>query len=133
MDRLSRLPIPRTLSYRVWLLTLPSALISFERRQKVPKLPIGKWRLSGIPVIAGGVGLIVWATREHGKIPYSGPGSQLTSRPATAGGIAILASVALLLRSAILAGYSAALLLGSGTDAVTLEDPDLEGIVPIGR
>jgi hypothetical protein len=133
MNRLQRLPIPRRLSYRVWLLTLPSALISFERRQKVPKLPIGKWRLSGIPVLAAGVGIIVWATRQSGRISYSGPGAQLTRQPATAGGIVALAGVALLLRSAVLAGYSAALLLASGTQAVTLEEPDLEGFVPTNR
>ena len=99
----------------------------------MPQLPIGKWRLSGIPVLATGIALTVWATRENGKIPYTGPGSQLTQKPATAGGIVALAGVALLLRSTVLAGYSGALLLASGTDAVALEDPDLEGFVPGNR
>jgi protein-S-isoprenylcysteine O-methyltransferase Ste14 len=133
MNRLQNLPIPRRLHYRVWLLTLPSALISFERRQKVPKLPIGRWRLTGIPILAAGIGIIVWATRESGRISYSGPGSRLTKQPATTGGIVVLAGVALLLRSAVLAGYSAALLLASGTEAITLEEPDLEGFVPTNR
>jgi len=107
--------------------------MSFERRQKVPKLPIGKWRLTGIPILAAGIGIIVWATRESGRISYGGPGSRLTANPATTGGIVALAGVALLLRSAVLAGYSAALLLASGTEAITLEEPDLEGFLPTNR
>jgi hypothetical protein len=34
-----RLGFPRRLSSRLWLITLPSALVSFERRTDVPKLP----------------------------------------------------------------------------------------------
>jgi hypothetical protein len=131
MERIKGIRVPRRLSYRVWLLTLPSALISFERRQKVPKLPIGRWRFAGAAVVAAGLGLIVWGTRGEGvQIPYSGPGSQLTQKPGAAGGIVVLAGIALLLRSAVLAGYSAALLLASGTDALTLEEPDIDDIVP---
>lgn len=130
MDNL-RARIPRRLSYRVWLLTLPSALISFERRQNVPKLPIGKWRYTGAAAIAAGLGLIILGTRGEGvKLQYSGPGSQLTDKPGTAGGIVLLAGVALLLRSAVLAGYSGALLLASGADAMTLEEPDVDDLVP---
>ena len=118
----------------MWLLTLPSALISFERRQKVPKLAIGKWRMSGIPIIGAGLGLIILGTRGEGvQIPYAGPGSQLTQKPGATGGIFILAGVALLLRSAVLAGYAAALLLGSGTHAVALEEPDIDDLVPGSR
>jgi hypothetical protein len=134
MNRLQKLPIPRKLHYRVWLLTLPSALISFERRQKIPKLPIGRWRFTGAAVVAAGLGLIVLGTRGEGiQIPYNGPGSQLTQKPGAAGGIMIIAGVALFLRSAVLAGYSVALLLGAGTRAVTLDEPDIDDLVPINR
>jgi hypothetical protein len=130
MDNI-RSHIPRRLSYRVWLLTLPSALISFERRQKVPRLPIGRWRLSGVPVLAAGLGLILLGTRGEGlKIDYDGPGSQLTQKPGAAGGIVILAGLALLLRSSVLAAYSAALLLASGSDAMSLDEPDIDDLVP---
>ncbi len=43
MDFLERV-LPRRLSSRVWLISLPSALVSFEKQQKMPKLPIGRAR-----------------------------------------------------------------------------------------
>ncbi len=128
-----KLPIPKHLSSRIWLLTVPSALISFERRQKVPQLPIGRARLAGIPIIAAGIAVILWATRENGKIPYSGPMSELTEQPATAGGIIAVAGVAVLLRSTALAAYTAALVFMTRSEQMTLEDPDLEGFIPGGR
>jgi hypothetical protein len=129
-----RARIPRRLSYRVWLLTLPSALISFERRQNVPKLPIGKWRLCGIPVVAAGLGLILLGTRGEGiKLDYDGPGSQLTQKPGAAGGIVLIAGLALLLRSSILAAYSAALVLASESDAMELDEPDVDALLPGNR
>ena len=127
-----RAKIPRHLSYRVWLLTLPSALISFERRQSVPKLPIaGRWRLSGVPVLAAGLALILLGTRGEGaRLDYSGPGSQLTRNPGTAGGIVMLLGLAVLLRSSVLTAYSAALILASGSNAMTLEEPDIDNFTP---
>ena len=72
MDFLERLPIPRHLSSRVWLVSLPSALVSFEKRQKVAKMPIGGLRFLGLPVVAAGVGLAIGGTRfrvdAHGLV-----------------------------------------------------------------
>jgi len=134
MDLLERIPIPRHLSSRVWLVSLPSALVSFERRQKVPKLPIGAVRYVGIPLVAAGLGLAVWARRRNGAaIDYSGPMSHLAKRPATAGGIVALAGVSLLTRSAVLAAYALGLALAASTDTVTIDDPDLEGFLRLGR
>jgi hypothetical protein len=135
MDNL-RAKIPRRLSYRVWLLTLPSALISFERRQNVPKLPIGRWRLSGVPLLAAGLALILLGTKGEGirvRPDYTGLGSQLTQKPGAAGGIILLAGLALLLRSSVLGAYSAALLAASGSDAMSLEEPDVDALIPGSR
>jgi hypothetical protein len=130
MEFLDRLPIPRHLSSRVWLVSLPSALVSFERRQKVPKLPIGPARLIGVPLIAAGIGLAIWARRRGDAVTaYEGPMSNLARQPATAGGIIALAGVALLMQSAVLAAYSLGLVLASETDALTIEEPDLEGFL----
>jgi len=50
-----RLGFPRRLSSRLWLITLPSALVSFERRTDVPKLPgTGSRALGGMLLAAGG-------------------------------------------------------------------------------
>ena len=38
MSILDRLPVPKRLSARLWLITLPSAVVSFERRSRLPRL-----------------------------------------------------------------------------------------------
>lgn len=130
MELLQRLPLPRRLSSRVWLVTLPSALVSFERRQKVPKLPIGNGRYLGIPLIAGGAALAIWAWRRPGtSIAAKGPLARLGRRPATAGGIMVLSGVSLLLRSAVLAVYSIALVYAAGSDLVTIDDPRVDSFL----
>ena len=64
MDLLKRLPIPKRLAARVWLLTLPSAVLSFERRQRIPRLPVGRGRLIGLPLAAaGGCSAYPWRRR----------------------------------------------------------------------
>jgi hypothetical protein len=133
MDLLSRIPIPRHLTSQLWLVTLPSALASFERRQKLPKLPIGAARYAGIPLIAAGAGLAVWARRKDAKIPYDGPMSHLAERPATTGGIVVLAGVSLLTRSAVLAAYAVGLVFASGSHSVKIDEPDLAGFLRLGR
>ena len=59
MEFLKHFPFPRRLASRVWLLTLPSGLISFERRQSIPKLPIGRGRFVGLLLIAAGAAVTV--------------------------------------------------------------------------
>lgn len=123
MDFIERLPIPKHLSARVWLVSLPSALVSFERRQGVPKLPRAV-RFLGVPLIAFGVALALWSWRNPGKsIRYNGPASQLSRKPATAGGILALAGVAIFMRSLVLAAYSVAIAFAATTERIAIDDP----------
>lgn len=134
MDFLERLPIPRRLSSRVWLISLPSALVSFEKQQKVPKLPIGKGRLLGLPLVGLGAALAVWAWRRPGAtIAYNGPASHLARRPATAGGILVLAGTSLFLRSLVLAAYALGLIMITQSGQIAIEDPELDGFIGRGR
>ena len=133
MDLLDRIPIPRHLTSQLWLVTLPSALATFERRQKLPKLPIGAARFAGIPLIVAGAGLAIWARRRNAKIAYQGPLSHLAERPATTGGIVALAGVSLLTRSAVLAAYAVGLVFASGSGSLTIDEPDLAGFLRLGR
>jgi len=134
MDFLERLPLPRKLSSRVWLVSLPSALVSFEKQQKLPRLPVGRARLLGLPVVVLGVALAVWAWRRPGAaIAYNGPFSHLARRPATAGGILVLAGTSLVLRSAVLAAYALGLALVTQTGQIEIEDPELDGFMGRGR
>ncbi len=71
MELLKRFPLPRRLAARLWLLTVPSALLSFERRQRLPKLPIGRGRLFGLLLLAAGVALALRG-RQAGPRPRSG-------------------------------------------------------------
>ncbi len=124
MKFLERLPIPRRLSSRLWLITLPSALISFERRSDVPRLPAGGLRLLGLPLVAGGLALGLFAHRQpNTSIAYGGPLAPLSRQPATAGGLLALAGVAVLLRSLVLTAYALGLAVAVGTSAVEVEEP----------
>lgn len=123
MDFIDRLPIPRRLSAKVWLLSLPSAVVSFERRQEIPKLPRGL-RFLGLPLIAFGVALALWGWRSsEARIPYSGPGAQITRSPATTGGLLALAGAAFLLRSLALFAYTAAIVAAATTERVAVDEP----------
>lgn len=134
MDFLERLPFPRKLSSRVWLVSLPSALVSFEKQQKMPRLPIGRGRLLGLPLIGLGIALAVWAWRRPGAtIAYRGPFSHLARRPATAGGILVLAGTSLFLRSAVLAAYALGLAVVTQTGQIEIEDPEPDGFMGRGR
>ena len=121
---LDRLNLPRHLSSRLWLLTLPSALISFERRQNGPKLPIGVLRFGGIPLIAAGLALGVWSWRNpHASMQLSGPAERLSSQPATLAGLLVIAGAGLLLRSPVLVLYSLGLAAAASTEAINVDEP----------
>src|SRR3990172_9341179 len=113
MELLQRVPLPRRLSPRLWLISLPSTLVAFERRQRLPKLPIGRWRFLGIPLIAAGLGLWAWAWRR----PEASPGlyryTRWTRGPSITAGLLVLTGVAILVRSLLLVIYSLALALAA--------------------
>jgi len=122
MEFLQRLPFPRRLPSRLWLFSLPSALISFERRQRLPRLPIGRWRFLGVPLIGAGLGLWAYARR----CPQTAPFRECTRRtggPGVTAGLVVLAGAALLLRSLVLALYTLALALAASSRAITIEEP----------
>jgi hypothetical protein len=134
MDFLERIPIPRRLSSKVWLVSLPSALVSFEKQQKMPKIPLGQGRLIGLPIIGLGAALVAWAWRRPGAtVAYNGPFSHLARRPATAGGILVIAGAGLFLRSVVLASYALGLAVVTQTGQVEIEDPELDTLIGRGR
>jgi len=121
---LDRLNLPRRLSPRLWLLTVPSALISFERRQNVPRLPIGALRFTGIPVIAAGLALGFWSWRNpRSTIQLPGPAQPLAEQPATIAGLLVIAGAGLLLRSPVLVLYSLGLAVAATTETIAVDEP----------
>lgn len=121
---LDRFNIPRHLSSRVWLLTLPAGLISFERRQNVPKLPIGALRFAGLPLIAAGLALGFWSWRNpNARIQLAGPAERLSSQPATIAGLLVIAGAGLLLRSPVLVLYTLGLAAATSTDTLEVDEP----------
>ena len=121
---LERLNLPRRLSPRLWLFTLPSALISFERQQRVPKLPIGTLRLAGIPLVAAGLALGFWSWRNpRATIQAPGPAQHLAAQPATVAGLLVIAGAGLLLRSPVLVLYSLALSVAATTQTIAIDEP----------
>lgn len=123
MTVLERLPIPRRLPPRLWLLSLPSALLSFERRQRLPRLPAGRWRLLGLPLIGAGIGLWAWAWRQPRPFAPLEARPRWRNRPSTVGGLLLLAGSALLLRSLLLALYTLGLTLAVCTNVIAVEEP----------
>jgi hypothetical protein len=119
-----RLGFPRRLSSRLWLITLPSALVSFERRTDVPKLPGTGSRAVGGLLLAAGVGLGIFSMRQPDtSIAYDGPLAPVVTRPATMAGLAGLAGAAFILRSTTLLLYSLGLACAGGSGQVALEEP----------
>jgi len=108
--------VPKRLSSRLWLITLPSALISFERHSDPPKLPIGRARYFGFLLIAAGVGLTFREASQDDRTPDAT--SLIAASPATVGGLLALTGVALLLRSLLLALYSVSLTVAAGTGRI---------------
>jgi hypothetical protein len=119
-----RLHLPRRLSSRIWLLTLPSALFSFERRQAVPKLPIGVFRFAGIPLIVAGVALGAWAWRNpNASIRYRGPATQLVEHPGTIAGLLVVGGAGVMLRSAVLVLYALGIAVAASTETLDVDEP----------
>ncbi len=128
MELLKRFPLPRRLAARLWLLTVPSALLSFERRQRLPKLPIRRGRFFGLLLLAAGVALALRG-RQAGPPPSERTGvpARFLQRPAVAGGLLALTGVGLLTRSLVLIAYALGLAFALSRDAVELEEPQLPG------
>ncbi len=128
MELLQRLPFPRRFAARVWLLTLPSALLSFERRQRIPRLPIGRGRLLGLGLIAAGVAVVLRGQGAGSPSAGGAPGlARLRDRPAVVGGLLALSGVGLLVRSLMLIAYALGLAFAFAREAVDLEEPQLPG------
>jgi protein-S-isoprenylcysteine O-methyltransferase Ste14 len=128
MELLQRFPLPRRLAARLWLLTIPSALLSFERRQRLPKLPIGRGRLAGLLLIAAGVAAVLRGRRLGARSAEPARGlARLRKEPAVVGGLLALTGVGLLLRSLVLIAYAFGLGVAFARDAVELEEPRLAG------
>lgn len=125
MEFLRLIHLPRRLSPRVWLVSLPSALISFERRQGLPKLPIGRWRFLGLPLIAAGLALwaSIWSRSAVPPLLHHRTRWTREPKPSVTAGLMVLGGVALLLRSLLLALYSLALAVAAGSRSVTVEEP----------
>jgi hypothetical protein len=126
MEFLQRLSLPRRLATRVWLFTLPSALVSFERRQRVPAMPIGRGRLLGVVLIAGGAALLL-RSQSLDRQPGAGSRglSRFRQRPAVGAALLALSGVGVLLRSIMLTAYALGLAFAFARDAVELEEPQL--------
>jgi hypothetical protein len=126
MELLQHLPLPRRLAARIWLFTLPSALLSFERRQRIPKMPIGRGRFLGLLLVGGGAALFLRGQQLEERREVRPRGlSRLGERPAVGGALVGLAGVGLLLRSLLLTAYALGLAFAFARDAVDLEEPQL--------
>ncbi len=115
---------PRSLSPKLWLITIPSAIVSFERRSDVPKLPAAGSRGIGALLLLGAAGLGLMSARSpETSLAYDGPLAPAVRRPARLAGLLGLAGTAFLLRSTVLLLYSAGLAVAGGTGRVDLEEP----------
>jgi hypothetical protein len=124
MDWLQQhLALPKRLSSRLWLITLPSAVVSFERRSAVPRLPKAG-RMLGFALAGAGVALGFMALRRPDtSLAYSGPLAPVGRKPAIAAGLLGLGGVALVTRSTFLLLYAAGLTFAAGTERMSLEEP----------
>ena len=128
MELLQRFPLPRRLAARVWLLTLPSGLLSFERRQRIPRMPIGRGRFLGLALVAAGAAVLLRSRQAEGRDERPAGGlSRFQDRPAVAGALLALGGVGLLLRSLMVTAYVLGLAFAFARDAVDLEEPQLPG------
>lgn len=126
MELLQRLPVPRRLAARVWLFTVPSAVVSFERRQRIPRMPIGRGRLLGLVLIAGGAALLLRSQAAEGQPGAGSRGlSRFRQRPAVGGALLVLTGLGVLLRSLMLTAYALGLAFAFARDTVDLEEPQL--------
>jgi len=127
MQLLQHFPLPKRLAARVWLLTLPSAVLSFERRQRIPKLPAGRVRLLGLPLAAAGVAVMLRVRPRAPATCATGGLCRLRDRPAVGGGLLALGGVGVLMRSLTLIAYALGLAAAFSREMVDLEDPRLPG------
>ena len=127
MQLLQHFPIPKRLAARVWLLTLPSAVLSFERRQRIPRLPVGRGRLLGLPLAAAGLAVMLRGRPRPSPVCAAGGLCRLRDRPAVGGGLLALGGVGLLMRSLMLIVYALGLAAAFSREMVDLEDPRLPG------
>lgn len=132
MEFLQRLPIPRRLAARVWLFTVPSGLVSFERRQGVPQLPIGGLRFLGLLLIAAGLAILLRGAPGRPGVRQPGsndarptPLNHFRERPAVSGGLLLLGGAGLFLRSLLLIAYAFGLAFAFARQTIELEDPQV--------
>ncbi len=126
MELLQRLPVPRRLAARVWLFTVPSAVVSFERRQGIPGMPIGRARLLGLALIAGGAAVLLRGRGAEVQPEAASRGlSRFGERPAVGAGLLVLSGAGLLLRSLMLTAYALGLALAFARHTVDLEEPQI--------
>ena len=126
MEFVQRLLVPRRLAARVWLFTLPSALVSFERRQRIPRMPIGRGCLLGLVLIAGGAAVLLRSQGAEGQPGAGSRGlSRFRERPAVGAALLALSGVGVLLRSLMLTAYALGLAFAFARDTVDLEEPQL--------
>ncbi len=129
MDNISkRMRRPRHLSARLWLITLPSALLSFEKRQRLPRLPLGRWRFLGALPVLGAIACVVYSRDEttplrRGKCPVPPEDRGVFA------GLMALSGVALILRSSVLALYSLGLGLAHRKGVLEIEEPQPETLL----
>jgi hypothetical protein len=130
MDFLERVGMPKKLSSRLWLITLPSAIISFERRSDVPKLPQNGSRALGALLLLGAAGLAVFSIRRpETTIAYDGPLAPVVQRPARLAGLVGLAGVAFVTRSTVLLLYALGLAAAAGTGQMAIEEPSSKNLL----
>lgn len=119
-----RLNFPRRLSARLWLITLPSAIISFERRSDLPKLPSTGSRALGGLLMLGAIGAAIFSSRQpNTSVAYEGPLEEVISRPARLAGLMGLTGVAFITRSTSLLLYAIGLAALSGAHQMEIEEP----------
>jgi hypothetical protein len=125
MDFLNeRLNVPRRLSARLWLITLPSAIVSFEKRSDVPKLPATGSKALGAILLVGAVATGFLASRQPGvPLAYEGPMEEVVARPARLAGLVGLAGVSFVTRSTLLLAYTAGLAAMAGAGRMEIEEP----------
>jgi hypothetical protein len=128
-----RLGVPRKLSSKLWMITIPSAVVSFERRSDVPRLP-GTGKALGGVLLAGAAIVGMFSMRSPGtSLAYEGPLAPVVQRPATLAGLMGLAGLAFLLRSTSLLLYSAGLAAAGGTGQVALDEPSAGTLLGRGK
>ena len=117
------LALPKHLSSRLWLITLPSAVVSFEKRSEMPKLPKAG-RVLGIALTGTSIALGFMALRRPDTtLAYDGPLAAVAKKPATAAGLLGLGGVALVTRSTFLLLYALGLAYAAGTERMSLAEP----------